>query len=294
MLKRKYIKLFLGVVVFSAIVKIYVGEIYKVSSSSMEQSMVAGDLIWVNKLKYGPRWPRTPMEIPWINFFAINKNLRPYFINTNFNYIRWPKFFDVELNDIVVFNSITDKNTLVVKRVVGLPGDTLQIIDNDLYLNQKQISNPISVQFQYEFVKNSNSSSLSKVNFKKSGSLSPFLILSDKDADNWNEQNKIENIQRKIGNGPTFNLGPIIIPYKGLTVRIDDPLLDCFQHKGGSEELEAFSKWKGLASIDSNFVFKENYYFTLGDNRHQSQDSRFWGLLNESSIIGNVSFRFFR
>jgi signal peptidase I len=84
-------------------------EAFRIPSSSMERTLLVGDFLFVNKALYGA-------EVP--------------FLHTRLPAIREPR-----LGDIVVFDSRTQENVKVVKRVVGMPGDTLEMRDNVLYRN---------------------------------------------------------------------------------------------------------------------------------------------------------------
>src|SRR6185436_12737200 len=95
-------------------------EAFRIPSGSMENTLLIGDFLFVNKTLYGAEIPLT------------SKHLPP---------VREPKRLD-----IVVFRSPEDPRTNVVKRVVGVPGDTLSMKDNILHLNGKPMDEPYALR----------------------------------------------------------------------------------------------------------------------------------------------------
>jgi signal peptidase I len=95
-------------------------EAFRIPSGSMENTLLIGDFLFVNKTLYGAEVPLT------------NKHLPP---------VREPRRLD-----IVVFRSVEDPSVNVVKRVVGMPGDTLSMKDNVLQLNGRAVKEPYVIR----------------------------------------------------------------------------------------------------------------------------------------------------
>jgi signal peptidase I len=112
-LAREYLEALLIAVVFATFARTYVVQAFKIPSGSMEQNLLIGDHILVNKFIYGPT------RFPW------EKKLLP---------IR-----DVRHGDVVVFKFPQDPTRDFIKRCVGLPGDSVELIDKRLYLNGKEV-----------------------------------------------------------------------------------------------------------------------------------------------------------
>lgn len=94
-------------------------EAFRIPSGSMENTLLVGDFLFVNKLLYGA-------EVP--------------FVNKHLPAIREPR-----RNDILVFDSVEEEGLKVVKRLIGVPGDTLAMENGELYRNGKRVDEPYAV-----------------------------------------------------------------------------------------------------------------------------------------------------
>lgn len=121
-------------------------EPYKIPTSSMEDSMLVGDFLVVSKMNYGARFPITPIALPLVHQDFMGAKAYSEIIQLPYMRLWGPQA--IERNDPVVFNvpydqydqtpRPVDKMQNYVKRCVGLPGDSLQIIDGILYVNGKK------------------------------------------------------------------------------------------------------------------------------------------------------------
>ena len=170
---------------------LYVGQNYQIPSSSLEKSLLVGDYLWVNKMVYGPRVPNTPLHFPLAQNTLPFLNCKSYIERPQWDYKRLKGLRSVERGDIVVFNfpagdtvalkvQNPDYYTLVaiegrskvnrdkatygdviwrpvdrrenyVKRCIGLPGETLMIKGDTVYINGKPLDLPKNSQFNYFF-----------------------------------------------------------------------------------------------------------------------------------------------
>ncbi|MGB2165538.1 MAG: signal peptidase I, partial [Flavobacteriaceae bacterium] len=141
--------------------------------SSLEKTLLVGDYLFVSKFHYGARTPQTSVALPMVHDTIPFLGTKSYLSSPQLPYFRFPGFQDIERNDIVVFNwpvdtlvdirpgfmrgsvqKPIDKKSNYVKRCVGLPGDSLSVINGLVYINGKQNELPdrAKIQFVYEVV----------------------------------------------------------------------------------------------------------------------------------------------
>jgi signal peptidase I len=316
---RKIIK---GIFVFLLLlsstigIKLFVVDIYKIPSSSMENLLYAGDVIVVNKLKYGSRMPRSPFEIPWVNLaFYMNDNARARIKETWWDYSRWNGTTTVRQGDVFVFNSTWDKNFILIKRCVGLPGDTLNIKKGEIYTNSILFNSPKTVKNNYRF-RLKNKKLLNKIidsleiesqieydskfsNWANAKfSIQELELLQKiecndsikKNIDAYSSQEEL--LKTTISQWTLDNMGSIIIPKKGMTISLNPDTFMLYRNAINQNEKSAVIEKNGRYFIKgkavTHYKFKQNYYFMMGDNRKETSDSRCWGFLPESNIIGKV------
>lgn len=186
-----------------------------------------------------------------------------YGIYDSFSGKRLLNFHTPKKNEIVVYSSDEDGyRELFLKRLVGEPRDTIHIIDRTVFINGIQESdNP---NFKYDNIRR------------------------ERGFVNW-------NIYPKGAKWNEENYGPIYLPAKNDIVKIDSnnivlwkPVIIREQnHKLSKEEKEILIS-KVLTK--GEYEVKNNYFFMLGDNRTNSWDSRYTGLISEEDILGRVEF----
>lgn len=147
--KRSFIGEWVNAIIFAVIgatlIHVFIIQPFTIPTSSMEKSMLIGDYLLVSKLSYGPNVPNTPLSIPFMhNVFLGTKNKPSYSKAIQLGYNRLPGFNTIKNNEIVVFNYPVDdiqkdmpfdKKTNYVKRCVGIAGDSLQIVDQKIFIN---------------------------------------------------------------------------------------------------------------------------------------------------------------
>lgn len=153
-------------VVGATLIHTFIIQPFTIPTSSMEKSMLIGDYLLVSKLSYGPNVPNTPLSIPFMhNILLGTKNTKSYNSFIQLGYNRLPGFNKVKNNDIVVFNYPVDdmqadmpfdKKTHYVKRCVGIGGDSLQIINQKIYVNNVEQPLPDRSHGQYSYIVKTN------------------------------------------------------------------------------------------------------------------------------------------
>jgi signal peptidase I len=354
-------------------INIFIFQMYKIPTSSLEKSLLVGDYLLVNKLSYGPRVPNTPLAFPLTHHTIPILNTKSYSTWPYWKYKRLKGLGVVKRNDIVVFNFPagdtvalnaqngdyydfvhkfgwekvnTDKRNFgdivyrpvdrrenYVKRCIGLPGDSLRIIDNQVYINNEQLATPKNAQFNYlvethgafftekqfqqlkvskddRFLAGRNPNFQSLFEYmgifrNESGQYNPvYCIPLTEKAVNLIKKNKWAksiHLEPDILGSDTYpygyqtgwnrdNFGPLWIPKKGETIVLDERNIALYKRCIVNYERKNLRCDGNQVYINeepvNSYTFEYDYYFMMGDNRHNSLDSRYWGFVPEDHIVG--------
>lgn len=208
-----------------------------------------------------------------------------------------------------------DKKDHYIKRCIAKAGDVLQIRNRQVYINDEKVKNPKELQFLYR-VSNMNSVSkrvkkelnivgddvagqyglyLTDVQYKAIKEAVPNIIIENHPVKS--DPNLFPHDKYNSPKWSLDNYGPIWIPKAGESVElttqnialykkiIDDYEYNDFEVKGG----QFFINGKAATS----YTFKQDYYWAMGDNRHNSEDSRAWGFVPHDHIVGKPLFIWF-
>jgi len=205
-----------------------------------------------------------------------------------------------------------DKREFYVKRAIGLPGEKLEIINTQVYIDDKPMQNPKRIQFRYEVIDPKGIGLTAKkrkaLNINEEDKQENIYCLHEKQIAEIEKMGmRVEKIVDKKGerepgifphdarylwNKDFF--GPITIPQKGTTVVLNDSTIVLYKQIIHNYELHDLQIKEGGIFIDgkpaTEYTFAQDYYFMMGDNRHNSADSRFWGFVPEDHIAGKVWF----
>lgn len=332
-------------VVAATLIRFFVFEAYTIPTPSMEGSLMVGDFLFVSKLHYGVRTPKTPLQLPLTHQKIWFTNIPSYLSWLDLPIYRLPGFSSVKQGDAVVFNvpnfeedgdAPVDLRTFYVKRCVATPGDVLEVRDQQVIVNGKAMENPVRMQhpvfmktkenldekfFESYGIRNSPDASYDSADW---------LPLAEPDSQNvlWGykmntSKAMVDEIQAlafpktfdknlfKDPQGVTFVdifphdttlfkwnrdfYGPLKVPAKGLKVPMTPANVALYG--------EAIQKYEGNKDVKiagysitvegkaiTSYTFKQDYYFMMGDNRHNSADSRFWGFVPSDHIVGKAFF----
>lgn len=211
-----------------------------------------------------------------------------------------------------------DKTDFYIKRCVGLPGDTLAIKNRQIYINGVEAENPEHMQHNYVFaipqtgfnVKPLEKHGITLSDMRQMAKDTLIMALDKKQAEIVKDRypNTYFSVQKNtvrplelFPNDPkNFNqwtlddFGPIYIPAKGETVTITPNNLALYRRIINTYEKNDLKIQNGRIIINgkptTKYTFKQDYYWAVGDNRHASEDSRFWGFVPEDHIVGKPLF----
>jgi signal peptidase I len=298
-----------GVIVAAVFFKTLIFGVYSIPSGSMKGTLVPGDVVWVNSLAYGPRLPYSPYEISWVNVLVwLWKGEKDDMTDHWWGYRRFKGFVKPKCGDVVVFNH-PDKGDVYIKRLVALPGDTLQIIDGSLFINRVLQPAPAKaiyyskIRFRSEHAAHLLIDSLSLPVWRQpEASLYNGFLTHDQihsltqhagvlhagidpiRADTaWQVYPKLQKLDWSID-----NYGPYVLPYKGMTIVKSPNTPGLYRHL-----IEQEGERRGVEQEDGKYCFEHDYFFMLGDNFHDSGDSRYFGPVKEELLIGRASFILF-
>lgn len=213
-----------------------------------------------------------------------------------------------------------DKKENFVKRCVGLPGDKLEIIDSKVYRNGEPQKDFKGIEFRYKVEskdiinpKAFERMELSSNDIEHIPGAGYILTLTNDKVEKFKSfpgVTAIEKIINPKGNydadifphNPKFpwnqdNFGPLLIPKQGMTIPLTEENIILYRRVIDVYDQNDYREENGKVFINGqqveNYTFKQNYYWMMGDNRHNSADARAWGFVPEDHIVGKPVLVFY-
>ena len=394
-------------IIAATMVHTYVMQPYTIPSSSLEKTLLTGDYLFVSKFHYGARVPMTTVAFPMIHDSIPFTSKKSYLFSDDYEqrtsslknklqlpYMRVPGFQKIKRNEIVVFNQPADtlldmnnfhpdrnyykpidKKTNLVKRCVGIPGDSLEIRDGYVFINgqknvlpdrsklqfyhyiyskkgfsTEKLKRYTGKEFERQYVLTTNNDSQYQrlriylylqsigdrkflvktddkgisddlLNFIRSLRVSCKEIkptvrranLTEEIADQLRKDSEVDSVIRNFSpkgeldasvfphvaslQWNTDNFGPIYIPKKGATVRLDESSMPFYkriisEYEGNQLDIIGNQYFINGERADS-YTFQQDYYWMMGDNRQSSLDARMWGYVPFDHVVGKPVFIWF-
>jgi signal peptidase I len=322
---REWADALLFAVIAASLIRWLLLEPFTIPTASMEKSLLVGDFLFVSKMHYGTRIPRTILQVPLTHQKIWGTNIPSYSDAVQLPYFRLPGFTSVKRNDVVVFNYPeehefpADLKTNYIKRAVAVSGDVLEIRDTQIFINGQPTENPAEMQFSYDVMTNRplnadffDQFGINPDSFYPFSDNSGYLVFATATmAEQLAASPVVSSVKKRTnkdgqGDGNIFpdgaffgwnkdHYGPLEIPSKGWTIPMTEDNVRKYAYT-----IEKFEGHANL-SVDGNqiyidgkridsYTFKQDYYFMMGDNRHDSLDSRFWGFVPEDHVVGKAWF----
>ena len=187
-------------------IRSFMFEPFSIPSGSMYPNLKVGDYLFVSKYSYGFSRHSLPLSLPLIPGRILYEEPRR--------------------GDIVVFKTPEDNRTDYIKRLIGLPGDKIKMVSNDIFINNERISTKFLSDEKYKFI-------------------------------------DVKKVEEKLSNNRTYNIYEFKKPFMDL-------------------DTNNFSEVK----------VPEDHFFVLGDNRDNSQDSRYIGFIPKNNLVGRAELVF--
>lgn len=315
-------------VVAASLIRWFLIEAFTIPTSSMERSLMVGDFLFVSKVNYGPRVPITPLSFPFVHNQMLGG--KSYIEKPSLPYYRIPGFEEIENGDVVVFNypwdsdRPIDKRDNYIKRCIGIPGDSVEIIGQAVHINGKELPLPENGQYEYlvrakpnrdisERLQRELHLNLGDVRALGKGNYS--MMLSEEKVKEVEALDVVKSVERRRYKEGDFDsrvfpnykklpwnvdyYGPLWIPQKGVTVPMNEQGYALYKYAIENYEYpdSRLTKADGKVFLDgqeiTEYTFRMDYYFMMGDNRHNSSDSRYWGFVPEDHIVGKALFVWF-
>jgi signal peptidase I len=247
---KEFLRIFLYSFLIALVIKVFLFEAYGIPTPSMENTLLVGDFLFVNKFAYGLESPRT---IPLTAIRIPHVRLLPGYTAPSRGDVivfEFPGQTALELPDVVPW----------IKRCAGLPGDTVEIAGKRVFVNGRRLADPPTVSFE--------------AYMRKQGEVEHGIFPTGMpyNRDWW---------------GPV--VVPCEGMQVDLSLESIDQWRKFIEQEGHSIRFTTDGLIEIDGAVATSYTVERDYYLVLGDNRDNSNDGRFWGFVPEKNIIGKAA-----
>ncbi len=351
---REWADAIIFAVIAATIIRTFLLEAFTIPTSSMEKSLLVGDYLFVSKIAYGPKVPQTPLAFPFAHHtLPLTDHTKSYLEWIRLPHYRFPGIRNIRNNDLVVFNypegdtvalqmqnqsyyalvreygreaiwrnydviaRPVDKRENYIKRCLAIAGDTFEMRDGVVFINNELLADAPDVQHNYRVITDGRPlsqraiSRLGITDWGQAGQGVYILAMTQNAADElqiFPNVSEVTKITRSKGRGERYifphnpdvfpwnedNYGPVYIPARDATIDLDTKNILLYEriinvYEGNDLEIRNDRIFINGEETTS-YTFQMDYYWMIGDNRHNSLDSRSWGFVPEDHIVGRAMF----
>lgn len=315
---REWLDAMIFAVVVMVILRTLFFDLFRIPTPSMEKNLMVGDYLFVSKLHYGTRTPMT-LGIPFTSI---------YIPGLSFPYTRLPGFSEVKRGDAIVFNWPADNVAEIerkqhyIKRLVGLPGETIRVDNKTVIIDDVPQALGPGMQQHWLVHKTDPRVQLNRSALEELGIFDVIpasdrsieqLVATEAAIDIVATWPWVERVEPAVapsnsiydmamyppGRGWTpDNYGPVTIPAEGATVELTPETWQIYQtviskYEGHTASLEGDGSFVIDGHAVTHYTFEQDYFFVMGDNRDNSEDSRFWGFVPMDHVVGKALMVYF-
>ena len=313
---RQWGEAFIVAFIVVVIVRTLFFDLFRIPTPSMEENLLVGDYLFVSKLHYGTRLPMS-VGVPFTSI---------YVPGVSFPYTRLSGFSSVQRGDPIVFNfppkqGPVDRKVHYIKRVIGMPGENLSVRNKVVHIGGRPLPLGRGMQQYWRVTKSDERYQIPRARMQQIGvsevkptqSATTVRVLGTPAAArrlhdfSWVESvepfvvqnSNYSDLMYPSGRGYTpDNYGPVHIPARGETVTLTDanwpvykPVIVRYEGRDAQQMTDSTFAIEGERT--TSYTFRQDYYFVMGDNRDNSEDSRFWGFVPMDHVVGKAIITYF-
>lgn len=313
---RQWAESLVFAVIVVLIVRTFFFDLFRIPTPSMEKNLLVGDYLFVSKLHYGTRLP-VSLGVPFTSISLPG---------VSFPYTRLPGFSAMERGDVVVFNyppedGPIDRKVHYIKRLIGMPGETVSVRDKVVHVNDAPLPLGQGMQQYWTVVKSDARYRVTRTQMRTLGisDVQPTdsatrvrILATPTAAAAMREMAWVERVQPYVARNANYsalmypagqgytpdNYGPVAVPKKGDTVTLTAENWPLYRpvivrYEGRSARQMTANTFAIDGRETTTYTFAQDYYFLMGDNRDNSEDSRFWGFVPMDHIVGKAMITYF-